>query len=72
MLTGTPFRSDTNPIPFVHYQPDAAGALRSSADFTYGYGEALADGIVRQAMFMAYSGDLHWRQRGRRGCGQAR
>ena len=26
MLTGTPFRSDANPIPFVRYEPDGAGA----------------------------------------------
>src|ERR671929_1738046 len=32
MLTGTPFRSDTNPIPFVRYEPDGAGAMRSKAD----------------------------------------
>nr|WP_239579771.1 DEAD/DEAH box helicase [Microlunatus panaciterrae] len=61
MLTGTPFRSDSNPIPFVRYEPDGAGALRSRADYSYGYGEALADGIVRPVLFMAYSGDLHWR-----------
>ena len=24
MLTGTPFRSDTNPIPFVRYEPDGS------------------------------------------------
>jgi superfamily II DNA or RNA helicase len=61
MLTGTPFRSDTNPIPFVRYLPDGNGALRSTSDYAYGYGEALADGIVRPVLFMAYSGDLHWR-----------
>jgi len=61
MLTGTPFRSDTNPIPFVRYEADGAGVLRSKADYHYGYGEALADGIVRPVLFMAYSGDLHWR-----------
>ncbi len=61
MLTGTPFRSDTNPIPFVRYQADEAGVLRSQADYSYGYGEALADGIVRPVLFLAYSGDLHWR-----------
>ncbi len=61
MLTGTPFRSDANPIPFVRYEPDGSGALRSKADYTYGYGEALADGIVRPVLFLAYSGDLHWR-----------
>ncbi|MET0693444.1 MAG: DEAD/DEAH box helicase [Propionibacteriaceae bacterium] len=61
MLTGTPFRSDTNPIPFVRYVPDGAGALRSTADYAYGYAQALTDGIVRPVLFMAYSGDLHWR-----------
>ena len=61
MLTGTPFRSDANPIPFVRTSPTAGGGLRSSADYTYGYAPALADGIVRPVLFMAYSGDLHWR-----------
>ena len=61
MLTGTPFRSDTNPIPFVRYEADSAGGLRSRADYAYGYAAALADGIVRPVLFMAYSGDLHWR-----------
>ena len=61
MLTGTPFRSDTNPIPFVRYEPDGSGGLRSQADYSYGYGQALADSIVRPVLFMAYSGDLHWR-----------
>jgi len=61
MLTGTPFRSDANPIPFVRYEPDGSGAMRSRADYSYGYAEALADGIVRPVMFLAYSGDLQWR-----------
>lgn len=61
MLTGTPFRSDSNPIPFVRYEPDGTGSMRSQADYAYGYGEALTDGIVRPVLFMAYSGDLHWR-----------
>src|SRR5690606_28862804 len=39
-LTGTPFRSDINPIPFVRYQPDADGVPRSVADYTYGYSHA--------------------------------
>ncbi|HEY4421930.1 MAG TPA: DEAD/DEAH box helicase [Pseudonocardia sp.] len=60
-LTGTPFRSDDNPIPFVDYLPDAEGALRSRADHAYGYAEALADGVVRPVVFMAYSGVSSWR-----------
>ena len=60
-LTGTPFRSDDNPIPFVEYLPDADGALRSRADHAYGYAEALADGVVRPVVFLAYSGMSSWR-----------
>ena len=36
-LTGTPFRSDDSAIPFVTYEPDGDGLMRSSADHTYGY-----------------------------------
>ena len=62
-LTGTPFRSDVNPIPFVTYAPDAEGLPRSVADFTYGYGHALRDHVVRPVLFWAYGGDLQWRTR---------
>ncbi|HET7429913.1 MAG TPA: DEAD/DEAH box helicase [Nocardioides sp.] len=62
-LTGTPFRSDVNPIPFVRYEPGPDGVPRSAADFTYGYGHALTDHVVRPVLFMAYSGDLAWRTR---------
>lgn len=60
-LTGTPFRSDDSQIPFVTYEPDEAGFPRSRADHTYGYSEALADGVVRPVVFLAYSGEAHWR-----------
>jgi superfamily II DNA or RNA helicase len=60
-LTGTPFRSDDSPIPFVTYERDADGLLRSRADHTYGYADALADGVVRPVVFMAYSGESRWR-----------
>jgi superfamily II DNA or RNA helicase len=60
-LTGTPFRSDDSPIPFIRYEPDADGALRSAADHSYVYSEALADGVVRPVVFFAYSGEARWR-----------
>lgn len=60
-LTGTPFRSDTAAIPFVEYAEDKDGIRRSKADYTYGYGEALKDHVVRPVMFMAYSGQMRWR-----------
>ncbi len=61
-LTGTPFRSDDNPIPFVTYV-DGPGGRTSQADYTYGYGHALADHVVRPVLFMAYSGEMRWRTR---------
>jgi superfamily II DNA or RNA helicase len=51
LLSGTPFRSDTAPIPFVEYFPDESGARVSSTDYSYGYGRALADGVVRPVLF---------------------
>ncbi|WP_189216751.1 MULTISPECIES: DEAD/DEAH box helicase [Streptomyces] len=60
-LTGTPFRSDTNPIPFVTYEEGSDGIRRSAADYTYGYGSALADNVVRPVIFLSYSGNMRWR-----------
>ena len=60
-LTGTPFRSDTAAIPFVEYAEDADSIRRSQADYTYGYGQALKDHVVRPVIFMAYSGQMRWR-----------
>jgi superfamily II DNA or RNA helicase len=61
MLTGTPFRSDENPIPFVTYERGADGLLRSRSDSSYGYADALADTVVRPVIFLAYSGVARWR-----------
>ncbi|MFD0785684.1 DEAD/DEAH box helicase, partial [Micromonospora azadirachtae] len=61
MLTGTPFRSDDNPIPFVTYERGEEGLLRSRADSVYGYADALRDNVVRPVLFLAYSGETRWR-----------
>lgn len=55
LLSGTPFRSDNNAIPFVRYV-DGAGA----ADFNYGYGDALADSIVRAIYFPLKGSNARW------------
>ncbi|MFC9918734.1 DEAD/DEAH box helicase [Agromyces binzhouensis] len=60
-LTGTPFRSDTAPIPFVDYVPDEDGIRVSRTDYDYGYGRALRDGVVRPVLFMVYAGSMRWR-----------
>lgn len=62
-LTGTPFRSDTNPIPFVRYEKGSDGITRSGSDHSYGYTAALRDGVVRPVLFLAYSGTATWRTR---------
>lgn len=55
-LSGTPFRSDEDPIPFVRYDFDEA-----VADYTYDYGAALTDGgVVRPVFFPAIGGHMEW------------
>src|SRR5699024_6298672 len=51
------------PIPFITYAPQPDGTHRSVADYSYNYASALADGVVRPVIFMAYSGDMRWRTR---------
>jgi superfamily II DNA or RNA helicase len=60
-LTGTPFRSDTAPIPFVEYLRGEDGIRTSRTDYNYGYGRALRDGVVRPVLFMVYAGHMRWR-----------
>jgi superfamily II DNA or RNA helicase len=55
-LSGTPFRSDQSAIPFVSYDGDLA-----SADYEYGYGEALGDrAVVRPVYFPRIGGHMEW------------
>lgn len=55
-ISGTPFRSDTQSIPFVRYVLDEA-----APDYDYGYGEALRDGrVVRPVFFPRTGGDMEW------------
>lgn len=60
-LSGTPFRSDTAPIPFVEYHPDEHGIRTSRTDYAYGYRRALEDGVVRPVIFLVYAGKMRWR-----------
>jgi len=54
-MSGTPFRSDNHPIPFVKYEGG-----NSVADFSYGYSEALDDGVCRAVFFPSYDGRTEW------------
>jgi hypothetical protein len=59
-LSGTPFRSDNNPIPYVRYEQG-----ESQADFTYGYAEAIRESVCRPILFPSYEGELAWLSEGR-------
>ncbi|MGI9607096.1 MAG: DEAD/DEAH box helicase [Acidimicrobiales bacterium] len=59
LLSGTPFRSDDNPIPFVRYTYGDHG--EAVCDFEYGYGDALIDGgVVRPVFFPRFDGHMEW------------
>jgi len=63
-LSGTPFRSDANPIPFITYEEGRDGIKRSVADYPYSYGRAIRDGVCRQVDFHFYDGEMRWRDSG--------
>lgn len=55
-LSGTPFRSDTQSIPFVRYLADEV-----VPDIDYGYSQALADRqVVRPVYFPRFGGQMEW------------
>ena len=62
LLSGTPFRTDDSPIPWVSYD---AGGL-SEPDYSYGYTDALLDHVCRPITFHLNDGDMEWMSDGRR------
>jgi superfamily II DNA or RNA helicase len=57
-LSGTAFRSDNNPIPFVSYSSEG----ESQPHFTYGYREAIKDRVCRPVVFFSYGGSISWKE----------
>jgi superfamily II DNA or RNA helicase len=57
LLSGTPFRSDTTPIPGVRYDGEGVAV----ADVAYTYADAVREGICRPVTFIPYDGTLQWR-----------
>jgi superfamily II DNA or RNA helicase len=55
LLSGTPFRSDQSAIPGVRYDGGVA-----VPDVTYGYADAVRDGVCRSVAFVPYDGTLQW------------
>lgn len=57
LLSGTPFRSDRQRIPFVAYD-----GTECAPSYNYDYGMALEDGtVVRPMSFPVLDGDMQWR-----------
>jgi len=61
LLSGTPFRSDNAAIPWISYDDQGM----SSADFTYGYPDALVDRVCRPVTFLPYDGEMEWESDGK-------
>jgi superfamily II DNA or RNA helicase len=55
-LSGTPFRSDGDAIPFVRYGPDGT----CDPDFAYDYARAVREGVCRPVEFRAHDGEITW------------
>ena len=55
LLSGTPFRSDQCAIAGVRYEHGVA-----IPDVSYGYADAVRDGICRPVAFIPYDGTLSW------------
>lgn len=55
-LSGTPFRTDRKPIPFVRYDADG----QSISDLSYSYGDALRDEVCRHVVFDHWEGRMEW------------
>ncbi|MGW6865121.1 DEAD/DEAH box helicase family protein [Streptomyces sp. NPDC054901] len=61
LLSGTPFRSDGRPIPFVTYDEHR----KCKPSYNYDYGTALRDRtVVRPIAFPALDGNVRWRDAG--------
>lgn len=55
LLSGTPFRSDNAAIPGVVYNGGEC-----VPDVSYGYADAVRDGVCRPVTFVPYDGTLQW------------
>ena len=56
LLSGTPFRSDNDPIPGVSYDDEG----EAKPDFVYSYTEAIRGRICRKIAFVQFDGELRW------------
>jgi len=55
-LSGTPFRSDANEIPFIRYENNM-----SKADYNYSYTRAIEENVCRPVYFSIFDGKMKWK-----------
>jgi|GEM_PF-1645163 len=56
-ISGTAFRSDDAPIPFITYNENKI----SVADYNYSYERAIRDNVCRPVYFCSYDGKMKWK-----------
>ncbi|KYC47427.1 MAG: type I restriction enzyme EcoKI subunit R [Candidatus Methanofastidiosum methylothiophilum] len=56
-ISGTAFRSDDAPIPYVNYDSNRT----SIADYTYSYERAILENVCRPVFFTTYDGTMKWK-----------
>lgn len=56
-ISGTAFRSDDNPIPFISYNDKRM----SVADYTYSYDRAIKENVCRPVYFSTHEGRMKWK-----------
>ena len=56
LISGTPFRGDDNPIPFVTYKDGV-----SVADYNYSYERAIKENVCRPVYFCLFDGKMKWK-----------
>lgn len=56
-ISGTAFRSDDNPIPFITYNEQQI----SVPDYSYSYERAIKENVCRPVFFCSYDGKMKWK-----------
>jgi superfamily II DNA or RNA helicase len=65
-LSGTPYRSSSQRIPFVTYVAldGESNVYELKPDYNYSYGQAVAEGVCRDVVFHPYPGNIKFRLNG--------
>ncbi len=58
LISGTPFRSDDNKIPFVKYDESTKTSID---DYTYTYERAIKENVCRPVYFKIFDGKMKWK-----------